>query len=285
MKKNDQQPTPDKSSTSPALATTPDNTEANSVAYNYKPILEPHPTGLLPRVWAHGLYESRVALSNGEQALVSIILPLMVLIGVAVTGFMDQPDGTSSIDMVTPGVLALSVVSAGLTGQGIATGFDRRYGVLRFLSTTPLGPGGLLLGKVLAVLFLQLTQVIVIASVALVLGWQPQVSGVVAALVFQVLGALAFTALGLLIAGTARPEATLALTNLLWVLLGAAGGIIFPVRDEWGGAILSWLPSSALGDGLRDSLINGQFDVLSLAILALWGVVAGLGVIRWFKWR
>ena len=58
-------------------------------------------------------------------------------------------------------------------GQGIATGFDRRYGVMRFLSTTPLGRTGLIAGKIMAVLAVLSLQVLVIAGTALMLGWRP----------------------------------------------------------------------------------------------------------------
>ena len=182
-------------------------------------------------------------------------------------------------------MLALSVLSSGLTGQGIATGFDRRYGVLQYLATTPLGPIGLLLGKAVAVLMVQATQLIVIGTVAALLGWSPNISGLGYAIIFIVLGVMAFTGLGLLIAGTVRPEATLAITNISWVILGALGGVVFPVAEFTGSVIIDYLPSAALGNGLRAALLDGVFDLGSCVILALWAIVFGLGTIRWFKWR
>ena len=184
------------------------------------PVDKPHSATLFSKVLAQGRYETRITITNGEQLLVSIILPLLALGALHFTSLLDEPGGPSTITIATPGILALAVLSSGLTGQGIATGFDRRYGVLQYLATTPLGPSGLLLGKVVAVLMVQATQVIVISGVALLLGWSPAGSGIGIAGVHYP-GAWTFTALGLLIAGTVRPEATLALTNLLWVILGA----------------------------------------------------------------
>ena len=249
------------------------------------PVEKPHSASLLSKVLAQGRYETRVTVTNGEQLLVSIILPLLALAGLYFTGFFDTADGPSTIDIATPGILALSVLSSGLTGQGIATGFDRRYGVLQYLATTPLGPVGLLLGKVVAVLMVQVTQLIVIGAVALLLGWAPNISGLGYALVFVLFGAVAFTSLGLLIAGTVRPEATLAITNISWVLLGALGGVVFPVAEFTGSVIIDYLPSAALGNGLRAALLDGVFDVGSCVILGLWAVLFSLGTIRWFKWR
>ena len=63
-------------------------------------------------------------------------------------------------DLATAGALALAVVSTAFTGQAISTGFDRRAGVLRLLGTTPLGRGGLLAAKGVAVLSVLAVQVV-----------------------------------------------------------------------------------------------------------------------------
>src|SRR5690625_3745050 len=249
------------------------------------PVDKPHSATLFSKVLAQGRYETRITITNGEQLLVSIILPLLALGALHFTSLLDEPGGPSTITIATPGILALAVLSSGLTGQGIATGFDRRYGVLQYLATTPLGPSGLLLGKVVAVLMVQATHVIVISGVALLLGWSPQSGGLVFALVFVALGAITFTGLGLLIAGTVRPEATLALTNISWVIFGALGGVVFPVAEFAGSVLIEYLPSAALGNGLRAALVEGAFDGGAFVILAIWAVVLSLGTIRWFKWR
>ena len=114
----------------------------------------------LRRVLAQAGLETRMILRNGEQLLVTVILPVLVLVGLARTGFVDlATDGASRIDFVAPGVLALAVMSTSFTSQAIATAFDRRNGVLRLLATTPLGRGGLLAGKVLGVLAVELVPV------------------------------------------------------------------------------------------------------------------------------
>ena len=249
------------------------------------PIDRPHPASFFSRVLAQGRYETRTTITNGEQLLVSIILPLLALGGLYFTGIFDTPGGPSTIDIATPGVLALSVLSSGLTGQGIATGFDRRYGVLQYLATTPLGPTGLLMGKVVAVFLVQTTQLVIIGGVGLLMGWTPNVRGLGFALLFIALGAWACTALGLLIAGTVRAEATLANTNISWVLLGALGGVVFPVAEFAGSVVINYLPTAGLGNGLRSALLEGTFDVGAFVVLAVWAIVLSLSTVRWFKWR
>ncbi|WLQ06049.1 ABC transporter permease [Arthrobacter oryzae] len=249
-------------------------------------VLGSAPAPLHRRILLQGKYEAITMLRNGEQLILAIVLPLLALVGLTVTPLLDGLGGTR-VDVAVPGILALCAMSTAFTGQGISTGFDRRYGVLRFLSTTPLGRAGLIAGKILAVLAVLALQVLVVGAVALALGWQPTTTGWVPALALLVLGAAAFTALGLLVAGTVRPEATLAITNLLWILLGALGGIVIPAErlPAPAGEVVHFLPSGALGEALRDAFLAGTLNGGATLVLLLWTVLAGAAAIRWFKWN
>ncbi|HJW01382.1 MAG TPA: ABC transporter permease [Arthrobacter sp.] len=244
------------------------------------------PAPLVRRILLQGKYESLAMLRNGEQLILAVVLPLLALVGLTATPLLDGLGG-SRVNVAVPGILALCAMSTAFTGQGIATGFDRRYGVLRFLSTTPLGRTGLIAGKVLAVLAVLAIQVAVVTAVALPLGWNPPTAGWLPGLGLLVLGAAAFTALGLLVAGTVRPEATLAITNLLWILLGALGGIVIPAErlPAAAQAIVHYLPSGALGEALREAFLLGTVDLGAALILLVWTVLAGAAAIRWFKWN
>ncbi|MDR5712904.1 ABC transporter permease [Nesterenkonia flava] len=244
----------------------------------------PAPAPVITRVLAHGLYETQNVLRNGEQLLVSLILPLLVLFGVHRLELITD-GSTPSIDIVTPGVLTLAVMASAFTGQGIATGFERQYGVLAYLSTTPLGPVGLILGKAVAVLVVVVIQLLVLGGAGLALGWSPEISGIAWLALGVVLGAAAFTALGLLIAGTVRAEATLAVTNVAWVLMGAAGGAVFPLSLDGIAGLLILLPSAALGEALRTATLDGAAQVTALIVLAGWAVLAVLAARRWFTWK
>ena len=157
--------------------------------------------------------------------------------------------GTDRLAVVTPGVLALAVMSTALTSQAISTAFDRRAGVLRLLATTPLGRGGLVAGKVVAVLVVEVGQVLVIGGVAA--GARVAPGRLAGSALSLVLGTWAFVALGLLLAGTMRAEAVLGAANLLWVLLLVGGGVVVPADRLPGplAALAPLLPSGALGDG------------------------------------
>jgi ABC-2 type transport system permease protein len=250
------------------------------------PASAPAAAPLLRRILLQGKYESLTMIRNGEQLILAVVLPLLALVGLTVTPFLDGL-GASRINVAVPGILALCAMSTAFTGQGISTGFDRRYGVLRFLSTTPLGRVGLIAGKVLAVLVVLTLQIGVVTAAAVPLGWQPPAAGWLPGISLLVLGAAAFTALGLLVAGTVRPEATLAITNLLWILLGALGGIVIPaVRlPDAAQAVVHYLPSGALGEALREAFLHGTLNGGAALILLAWTILGGAAAIRWFKWN
>ena len=204
----------------------------------------------LVRVIEQGRYETMAMLRNGEQLMLNIIFPVMALIALRFTGLIDEyanSVGVSRMDAAVPGVLALCVISTALSGQGIATGFDRRYGVLRFLATTPLGRNGLIMGKCIAVLVVVAIQFTLVAALGYGLGWRPDAIAVSRSIITMLMGAGAFTALGLLIAGTVRAEATLAIVNIAWVILAGAGGVVFPLKSfpDWYAGIVAWSPSAA----------------------------------------
>jgi len=252
------------------------------------PSLTPDPGAAPPlrRVLAQARFDATTMLRNGEQVLLTLVLPLLVLVGLSRSSAIDLGPVERQVDLAAPGVLALAVMSTAFTGQAIGTGFDRRAGLLRLLGVTPLGRSGLLAGRVVAVLAVEALQVAVLGGTALALGWRPVAAGLAPALVALLLGTAVFVSLGLLLAGTLRAEAVLAVANLLLVVLAVVGGVVLPVADLPAGwaAVAEWLPPGALGEALRGALIDGAFPAAHLAALAAWTLVLGACVRRWFLW-
>ncbi|MDX6324577.1 MAG: type transport system permease protein [Nocardioidaceae bacterium] len=241
------------------------------------------------QVLAQARMETKLLLRNGEQLLLALVIPVLVLFaGVVGIDRLDLSLSHPPIDELTPGVLALAVLSTSFTSLAIATGFERRYGVLKRLGASPLPRQGLLLGKVGSLLAVEVLQVVVIGGVALALGWSPAVTtrGVTGALVTGVLGTAAFAALGLFVAGVLRAEATLAAANLIYLLLAAGGGVVLPV-SSYGrfASVVGWLPSGALGSGLRESLIAGTFPLGQSLVLIAWAALGTVLTARTFKWE
>lgn len=244
----------------------------------------------LPRmVLAQARMETRLLLRNGEQLLLAVVIPLIVLVGgIAAAKHFHLSFSHSPVDTLTPGILALAVMSTSFTSLAIATGFERRYGVLKRLGSSPLPRSGLLAGKVGALLVVEVLQFLVIGGAALLLGWSPSLSpvGLLGALACALLGTAAFASLGLFVAGALRAEATLAAANLVYLLLMAGGAVVFPA-DSYGPAagVLSLLPSGALGTGMRTAFLDAGLPVVPLLILAGWTVVGTALTARTFTWE
>ncbi|RSN34294.1 multidrug ABC transporter permease [Amycolatopsis sp. WAC 01416] len=227
----------------------------------------------------HAKVEASLTLRHGEQILLTLLIPLALLIGLSLLDILPsaQLGSTSKVDWITPRILALAVMSSAFTGQAIALGFDRRYGVLKRLSATALPRWLLIAGRVAAALVVVALQAVILGAVAALLGWSPSLGGLLGAIPFLLVGTLAFGALGLLLGGALRAEAVLALANIVWfVLLGAGGILLAPSTMPSGVAwIVELLPSGALAEGLRSVLLDGSFGWGPFAVLAGWGVVAG----------
>jgi ABC-2 type transport system permease protein len=195
--------------------------------------------------------------------------------------------GQDPVDFLVPGVLAISVVATGLVAIGIQTAFERKYAVLKRLGGTPLGRGGYLAAKAVAVAALLLVQTALVVVVAVAgLGWRPQ-GGLLLAPLLVVLGAVTATSLGLLLAGTLRAEATIAATNALFLLLLVVSGVTFSsdALPAPLAAIGTASPMGALGQALAVALAGDGLAVVPTMALLLWAVAGvGLGA-RTFRWE
>ncbi|GAA4990294.1 ABC transporter permease [Actinopolymorpha pittospori] len=247
----------------------------------------------LPRmVLGQALMEAKLLLRNGEQVVLALVIPLLLLAaGTLAPGLALGPG--RRIDVLAPGVLALAVMSTAFTSLAIATAFERRYGVLKRLGVSPLPRTGLLAGKVLAVLLVEAVQVVLIVAAGLLLGWRPEasVATVGPVVVLVIAGTAAFGALGLLMAGTLRAEATLAAANLVYLLLVVCGATLVPVHSypEAMQPVIGWLPSGALAEGMRQAFgpAGPSWSAVAgaIGILLAWAVAGALATARTFRWE
>ncbi|MEU6543540.1 ABC transporter permease [Streptomyces sp. NPDC046859] len=257
-------------------------TTTSTGAYAPKPGAAP----LGRMIAAQAALETKMLLRNGEQLLLTVVIPTLLLVLFSSVDVVDTGSG-KAVDFLAPGVLALAVLSTAFTGQAIATGFERRYGVLKRLAASPLPRWGLMTAKTLSVLVTEVLQIVLLTLIALALGWSPH-GNPAAVLVLLVLGTAAFSGLGLLMAGTLKAEATLAAANLVFLLLLVGGGVVVPLEKFPDAAqdLLGLLPVSALSDGLRDVLQHGAgMPWGDVAILAVWAVVGLAAAGRFFRWE
>ncbi len=238
-------------------------------------------------VRAQAAMETKLLLRNGEQLLLAVVIPALALVGgVLAADHVNLKLSHRPVDVLTPGVLALAVMSTSFTSLAIATGFERRYGLLKRLGASPLPRSGLLAGKVGALLLVEVLQLMVVGGLGFSLGWHPDPVGFAVMLPVALLGTAAFASLGLLLAGALRAEATLAAANLVYLLLMAGGGVVLP-RSSYGGfgSVLRLLPSGALGDAFRAGFLDGRLAVVPLLVLAAWTLAGTALAARTFKWE
>lgn len=231
--------------------------------------------------------ELRILSRNGEQLLLTIVIPVLVLVFFGITDVLPS-SFDDHMDFLTPGVIALAIMSSSMVSLGIATGFERGYQVLKRLGATPLGRPRWLLAKILTVLVVEIVQVVVLVPIALGLDWKADDTSWVLALAAVVLGTFAFGGLGLLIAGRLRAEINLAAQNGLYIVLLLLGGMVIPF-DELPGPLADvspYLPSGALADVMRDTLVGTATQAsTSWIVLASWALAAPVLAALTFRWE
>jgi ABC-2 type transport system permease protein len=237
-------------------------------------------------VTAQTRIEMLLTIRRAESLLVTLVIPLGILV------FFTKVDAVNTtlrhpVDFLVPGVLALAVMSSAMVSLGIATGYERRYGVLKRLGSTPLTRAGLLGAKTLNVLVLEAIQSVAIVVTGIALGWSPS-GGLIAALGLLLLGTIAFAGIGMLLAGTLRAEANLAVANGLFLVLLFLGGMAYPL-ERLPDALETFakaLPAAALSETLRGVLdTSAAFPTGELVVLVIWAIAAPLAAARWFRWE
>ena len=229
--------------------------------------------------------ELTVIARNGEQLLLLIGIPVLLLVFFSQTNVLPT-DGLANIDFLMPGILSLAIMSTAMVSLGIATGFERSYGVLKRLGTTPLGTKRLVAAKVVATCCIEITQLLALVAVGLILGWNPSSINLPSLLLALVLGTSCFAGLGLIMAGQLRAEINLAAQNGLYLVLLLLGGILIPNSElpksiAW---LAEVLPSSLLSELLRSIFGNNELKISDLASLAIWAIGACLVAVFSFKW-
>ena len=231
--------------------------------------------------------EMNVVRRNGEQLLVTLGIPLLLLGFFSVVDVLPTNE-KDPVNFLVPGILALAVMSTSMVSLGIATGFERNYLVLKRLAATPLGTTRLIAAKTLSIAVVEAVQMILLISLGFLLGWSPQQANWLLALCAVVLGTFAFAGIGLFLAGNLRGEVNLAATNGLYLVLLLIGGIVFPLDKLPGAlsAISRCLPTAALSDVLRNSLMSaGEHTTSSWIVLLVWAIAAPLLAAKTFKWN
>lgn len=243
---------------------------------------DPRPAPRLAMLLAQSRLELTLLLRNGEHLLLTLLIPVTLLIGLALL-----PIGNSGDDRLTtlvPAIVAIAVMSTAFTGQAIAVGFDRRYGALKRLGATPLPRWGIIAGKSAAVLCVVTLQALVLGGIGAALGWRPDPLGLLLGAVIIGLGAITFSTMGLLLGGTLKAEVILALANVIWFVFAGICGLVY-ARDAVPEAVLriaEFTPPGALALALT-AAVDGIIRPLPVLVLVVWGLISGTAAVRYFR--
>ncbi len=230
--------------------------------------------------------EIRMTLRRGETLLLTILIPLGLLVFFSEVAVIATPDA-HRVDFLAPGIISLAVLSTSLVALSIATGFERSYGVLKRLRTTPLPMRTFIAAKILSILVTELIQIVAIATVAVILGWNPHSSASSLALIVLalVLASAACAGIGLYLAGRLAAEVNLAAANGLYLLLLLGSGMVIPTTSLPGpfSALSHLIPSGALSDLLHRATTGRSLTLIDLLSLVVWAIAAPLLAVRTFR--
>ena len=224
---------------------------------------------------------------RGENLIVTLAVPLGILVFFSKVDTTIPTDFKHPVDFLVPGVLSLAVMAAAMVSLGIATGFERRYGVLKRLGSTPLSRGGLLAAKTATVLLFELVEAVLVVVTGIALGWHVP-RGLVAAL-------------GLLLDRDGRVRRDRAADGRHAARRGESRGRERAVpRAACSSA--GWrtrspssqarsrrsrrrCPRPRCSDTVRSVLSTQAFPTGQLVVLVAWAVLAPLAAARWFRWE
>lgn len=240
-------------------------------------------------------YEHLAIARNPAAVLLGLLLPVMFLVVLATTlgrETIDLPAGLDTPDYYVPAILSLGIVSVTFMNLAISMTTMRERGFLKRLRGTPLPMWLLILGRVGTAMSLALVLTVLLTAVGTVAYGLPVPSGTLPALLATVaVAAASFCCLGIAVsAAFPNEELAAGATNAFILPLYLVSGVFFPMEGApgWVRGVADFFPVSHLTDALLsayDPAAHGAaFEPGHLAVIAVWGVAAGLVASRSFRW-
>jgi ABC-type multidrug transport system permease subunit len=199
--------------------------------------------------------------------------------------------GSRYIDWLIPGIIGVGLMANGMWGVGFSIVQARMRKVLKRMSASPMRRHHFLEAQVLARLVILVPEVTVPIVFGVVAFGMPVNGSVPAIAIVILLGAMAFSAIGLLFATRARTfEGISGLMNIgmlpMWVLSGvffSSSNFPDPIQP-----FVQALPLTALNNALRAVILEGsslQAIGGELAILTAWLVIPFGVALKIFRWQ
>lgn len=225
--------------------------------------------------------EQRLFWRSRSQVFFTFMLPLLLL------AFFGQ-FRFAKAEVLVPGIAALAIVSTTFQSLAIAIAFHREQGVLKGLMATPLPPSMLVGGKVVSASAVAALEVaIVLAAGRYLFGVGLPVDGVAFLAAFM-LGVLAFSTLGIAFTSLIpNGDAAPSVVNAVYLPMMFVSGVFYEVSalPQALRGIAYALPMYHLVVPMQRAWTGacGGRDLVHLAVLAAWGVVAMAWAVRAFR--
>jgi ABC-type multidrug transport system permease subunit len=199
--------------------------------------------------------------------------------------------GSRYIDFLVPGLVGMGVMGNAIWGLGFAVVDARRRNLMKRIVATPMRRSDYLLSFLLWRLLLLVFEVSVPVGFGVIVFGVPVRGSFVELIALCVLGSLAFSALGLLIASRARTiEGVSGIMNLVMMPMWILSGVFFSAQrfPEVMQPFIRLLPLTAMNDALRANMLQGaglaqlgsQIAVLAVCLVVSFGLA-----LRLFRWR
>jgi ABC-2 type transport system permease protein len=199
--------------------------------------------------------------------------------------------GARYVDFLVPGLLGMNLMGTGMWGIGFSLVVARNGNLLKRLVAAPARRSHLLGAQLTSRLIFLIPEagaLLVFAHFALGV---PLRGSLFLLAGISLLGALAFSGLGLLTAARPRTiEGVSGIMNLVMVPMWIFSGIFFSTERFPAGMqpFVQALPLTALNDALRGVMLQGTgFAPLlpELALLAAWGTASFVLALKFFRWQ
>jgi ABC-type multidrug transport system permease subunit len=198
--------------------------------------------------------------------------------------------GSRYIDFLIPGLLGMNLMNAAMWGIGFALVDMRQRKLLKRFVATPMRRSDFLLALASSRIVLMVIEVALLLGFGVLVFHMRVLGSVVSILLLGIIGALAFSGLGLLTASRAQKiESVSGLINLVMMPMWIFSGVFFSY-ERFPAVIqplIKALPLTALNDALRAIILEGASMASQtgrLLVLAVWGGISFVLALRWFRW-
>jgi ABC-type multidrug transport system permease subunit len=199
--------------------------------------------------------------------------------------------GARYVDFLVPGLLGMNLMGTGMWGIAFSLVVARNGNLLKRLIAAPARRSHLLGAQLTSRLIFLIPEAGALLLFSRFVLGVPMRGSVLLLAGVALLGALAFSGLGLLAAARPRTiEGVSGVMNLVMVPMWVFSGIFFST-ERFPAALQPFvqaLPLTALNDSLRGVMLEGMGVVSllpELALLAGWGTISFLAALKVFRWQ